>query len=828
MFISIIIFILVLKGENFEVDGDEGGFYCIIHIAGRKVKTRRIENPNSPIWNEIFQFKVSDQVLSHLQVHIQLCRYSYVGKDSTFGFAKISPESVESPEYGKQAWLQFKKGQVFVESSVIKSSSKSSTETQKESLGVKPLNMVTSELKLDEALKNNEIFMEFYEFMKDFKAPPYLQFFMNFEAYRQFTSMELGIDPNIPEAIDNYFRYRSLSEPQVDQLKLIKNDAQDLFNNHFVIESKNYIELNESILNKLKDDLSSSAQVDLTNNYIGNGPIGPNIFIPVYKWIFDILEEVYFEKFKSSTLFKKYHQTENLNHADYTLEDDTTSVFSMESKKYDCLDLNFDESCDDQEMDMKKISTAISILKQQLAVIEDKLEVAPRGSNDYTKLKKSQKDLEGQVKSLVNLAKSKEAGSSQELWLDLKNVSVKVLAPSADNISTSSLWSSSNPIFDVEVVRIIDGQEPIVLSVVSKAFSDFEGLHTKLKKEFPKLDKIPFPRCTDSDLRESLQLFMDLLLSDEFIRQSGYLREFVSLDSDLEGKTIGRMVESLMGKKVKNVLQTATSILSVGMIGSPVKKKGDHFYQTRDYHTTTDISNVECQQQQQNSLSTLHRSCSTTFLREEEGSGKGLLSVPSPAKTVPPTPIKSRKLEEATSLKSNDSPAIFKIEEFTEAEVDMLMETVYTFITETFDLREPNQWIRRKVLSVSKQFLKQAYSETLGQVLTDSINNGLKEDAWLKYIDEATKALWPNGIFIKDIPPPIRTPEQQLATQIEARTLFLNKIPDSIEKLAGRYNAVNGITRIFNMLQHKEFNKLLFMTIIDITVKILFTEQVKT
>jgi hypothetical protein len=509
--------------------------------------------------------------------------------------------------------------------------------------------------------------------------------------------------------------------------------------------------------------------------------------------------------------------------------DDTSSLFDVEEGG---------TACDDAEMDIKKISTAISILKQQLAVIEDKLESGADVSS-IPKLLKTKKETEKQVASMVNLIRAKEASltnDGEDFWLDLRNVTIKVRPSAHGTDSTSSLWSN-NPIYDIEVVRQIEGSsEPLVLSVVSKAFSDFEALYKALKKEFPKLAKIDPPSLSDSGV--ALERYLLLLISDEFVRQSPVLREFVSLDGDLETKSLtssaSHLVEAVAGKKVKSALQTATSILSLGMIGSgssSSKAKRSHFYETREHHTTSELLDKEAA----DSEAGLNRSRSISSLVQEDSTGKEKSVCPPLNKSVPPTPVKSSaRLETDSTPKMSKlvfdsaepkSPQIFSIDEFTEAEMDMLMETVYAFVTETFDLREPNQWIRRKVLSVSKQLLKQAYGDTLSKTLGRTLNDTLTEDGVLKAIEALTRLLWPNDIFIKDVPPPNRSIDQQLATQIEARALFLNRIPDAIEKLAGHYNAVNGVTRIFNMLQEKDFNKLIFLTFIDITTKILFTEQ---
>jgi hypothetical protein len=305
------------------MESSEGGMYCLVHIAGRKVRTRRISSSNSPVWNESFQFKVSDQVLRHLKLHVQLLKYSYVGQDTNYGYAKVEPEIVKGPEGARQSWLKYKAGEVFVESYILTSDAKqrafsltsahehgdsnaSLPQFEKE---IKAKESGQEDISIDEVLRNNEMFMEFYEFLNDFKAPPYLQFFMNYDAFRQFAAMELGVDPNLPEAIDNYFKYRPLTTSQREQLKMIKMDALDLFNRHFLNSdaSKYFVDINLDLANRLQSDLKLSDKLTEDGHYAG-GPIGPNMFLPVYNWMYDVLKEVYIEKFKASPRFQRYRE----------------------------------------------------------------------------------------------------------------------------------------------------------------------------------------------------------------------------------------------------------------------------------------------------------------------------------------------------------------------------------------------------------------------------------------------------------------------------------------------------------------------------------------
>jgi hypothetical protein len=177
-------------------------------------------------------------------------------------------------------------------------------------------------------------------------------------------------------------------------------------------------------------------------------------------------------------------------------------------------------------------------------------------------------------------------------------------------------------------------------------------------------------------------------------------------------------------------------------------------------------------------------------------------------------------------VQQENSSKVTLVTELSDVEIEMLVETFFAFVIETFDLREPNQWLRRKLLGVFKQLLKQAYGDTLNKVVTEGINKAVSEEAVLYYLAEARQALYPDGVFIsKRPPPPIRSEDQKFATMVDARTIFLKHTPDFVQNMAGRYNAVCGMTRIFHALQHRELNKTLIFAIIDIVLKLIFSER---
>lgn len=893
--------------------------------------------------------KLSDLARENLKVYLQLCQYNYMGQDQSFGYSKLIPD-FEHQNMSHPLWLKFaiKPGanqpvnraaippEILVEVTAVSGSLpvRPAKASQDEDRSFFPAEIDYSDMSaardwetpsphaltdtlsigsaftqaasetldhgmitLDAALQNNELFMEFLEYLNTVKAPPYLQFMMNVDALRQFAAMSLGIDSKTPNCIDEYFRKGPLSETQLEQLKMIKHDAADVFSTHFSDSARYRIPLDPGMQQELQELVSRSDRVDGQGYYVGRA-VGPNIFVPAYRWVANVLEEVYFPKFKSSDTFGRFLDRAHFATLNFTVEDDKTSVYSQDSsampsqwaytdqlpsdrqqaKSVEARSRtssmeNLEEMRlfhDDPQTEIKKIVSEVSISRQKLACIEDQIEAHQKTGEEsdspvISALRRESKAIQTQVANLMGLLEEHSRadqeqgqGNSDSFWLDLRNVSVRVTSvnqnstPVHDEGVFSSLWTStmgpvitavSEPSFDIEISQSSGSpaQEKVVISRTSRKYTDFYKLHRLLKRHFPKVGKIEFPEqslLNTEGLDRSLQAYLQMLISDEFVRQSSELREFVTIDGDYESEqsAAGQFMEAIVGKKVKDVFRSATSILT--RPGANAEERRSRFYETRERHTTADVNSVPRASPIQptfHSMADLPGGTADSLpeLRARQPSAEPLPKMdptPShrslhcvPSVELPPPPVPS----EMPPLKATGSTTV--IEELTDAEIEMLVETFFAFIIETFDLREPNQWLRRKLLGVFKQLLKQAYGDTLSKVLADNINDAFSEKSILGYLEEAQRALYPEGVFIKNRPPlAIRSEDQKFATMVEARTLFLKRTPDFIQNMAGRYNAVCGMTRILHSLQHKELNKMLIFACLDIVLKLLFSERATT
>ena len=195
--------------------------------------------------------------------------------------------------------------------------------------------------------------------------------------------------------------------------------------------------------------------------------------------------------------------------------------------------------------------------------------------------------------------------------------------------------------------------------------------------------------------------------------------------------------------------------------------------------------------------------------------------------------VREKFSESSTSLYSHPSlsdaslmqDTVESFKDLTDSEVDLLFETVFAFIVEAFDLQDNTQWFRLKILEMVKQMVRQAYNESLNQFVTETLNSNLNPQKIADYIDNLTRAIWPDGANWTVDRTKKRTAEEKIATREKAKKLIGRNIPDLLFKMVGRYNALVGINNLFNSIQFKQQNIKLINVLLDILIKLLFSEK---
>ncbi|GFN79491.1 sorting nexin-25-like [Plakobranchus ocellatus] len=92
----------------------------------------------------------------------------------------------------------------------------------------------------------------------------------------------------------------------------------------------------------------------------------------------------------------------------------------------------------------------------------------------------------------------------------------------------------------------------------------------------------------------------------------------------------------------------------------------------------------------------------------------------------------------------------------------------------------------------------------------------VSEQMLIYYTQTFKESMWPDG-ELASMPAP-RSDEQKQECRMQAKTKLLENIPDNLKTLVGEDNARRGVIKIFEVLQHKNFNKHLIYNLIELLI----------
>lgn len=152
-------------------------------------------------------------------------------------------------------------------------------------------------------------------------------------------------------------------------------------------------------------------------------------------------------------------------------------------------------------------------------------------------------------------------------------------------------------------------------------------------------------------------------------------------------------------------------------------------------------------------------------------------------------------------------------------EMSFVLDCACEVIEEIFHLSAPTNWLRSQGLYLVKKLLRNAYGSAISEMIQNYVSEFLKEDTISFYLDTIREYVWPNNDF--EAP----TEEEKALTKSIAWDLLMEQgAPretklgigiDRIQSIVGKYNTIIGLTRLFNMLQREELNRLLVFSILE-------------
>lgn len=309
--------------------------------------------------------------------------------------------------------------------------------------------------------------------------------------------------------------------------------------------------------------------------------------------------------------------------------------------------------------------------------------------------------------------------------------------------------------------------------IVCRRYSDFHDLHMKLKEKFSSLHALSLPgkktfgnmdRSFIEKRRQALEDYLLFLLSIEILDSNPgmyeLLRGFLEPGEYYKGR-------SSISRKVDNLVQ-------------PIK------------------SSV--------------KSASKTFGSNPEISNKAAMDTVESLKTKP--------------LKySEENAFIGKLSDSLDAEDEdnIPLRILLLLMDEIFDLKNRNQWIRRRIVVILKQIIKTTFGDRINRKIVESLDYMTSSEQIVEYVKMFRDSFWPNGVLAE--PYQVRPYDVQRRMRMVTKAKMFGSIPDELKRFLGNEVTKEGVSRMFDMFQHLNLNKRLFYIELESLLKSLFPDN---
>ncbi|KAL9020665.1 MAG: hypothetical protein Q9185_002113 [Variospora sp. 1 TL-2023] len=358
-------------------------------------------------------------------------------------------------------------------------------------------------------------------------------------------------------------------------------------------------------------------------------------------------------------------------------------------------------------------------------------------------------------------------------------------------------------LYVIEVTRKTNEQISAASWAVARRYSEFHDLHHRLRRLYPAVRDLDFPRRRlvlklQRDFlhrrRVSLENYLRQLLRLPAVCQSRDLRAFLSQSAIVSKQDNGRDTDRR--DIVSRIYNSVTDGMDEFLGNVPVLDQLSVAGQNLISAATNQFNAMSTTNGPHNATSdaTLLPSIDSIHTPEARAELEAFDS-PSPAITA----------------KAPSSVAARELEPFVKPICDIFLET--------FELNRANNWLRGRAVVV---VLHQLLGGTVERKVRDTFASVVAEDSILKYVNQVKEIFWPGGGGAMRRESVVRTDAEKTRSREEATVLLSMLVPDAAGHVVGRANAQAAARRISAVVNNRRLMAHLVFTILDEVVAILF------
>ncbi|KAL8695186.1 MAG: hypothetical protein Q9224_003437 [Gallowayella concinna] len=346
-------------------------------------------------------------------------------------------------------------------------------------------------------------------------------------------------------------------------------------------------------------------------------------------------------------------------------------------------------------------------------------------------------------------------------------------------------------LYVIEVTRKANEQMSAASWAVARRYSEFHNLHHRLRRVYPAVRELEFPRRrlvlklqreVLHKRRISLQKYLRELLRLPAVCQSRDLRAFLSQSAIVSKQDTGRDTER------RDIVSRIYDSVTDGM---------DEF-----------IGNVPVLDQLSIAGQNLISAAANQF---------NAMPIPNPDASTPSTAAND-PFDSADPIHSVEARAELDAFDSNARELEPFVKPISDLFLETFELNRGNNWLRGRAVVV---VLHQLLGGTVERKVRDSAKAFVAEDSVLKYINLLKESFWPGGGAMRK-ESTVRTEAEKSKSRREATVILATLVPDMAGNVVGRANAQAASRRIAATVNNRRLMTHLVFTILDEVVNILF------
>lgn len=313
--------------------------------------------------------------------------------------------------------------------------------------------------------------------------------------------------------------------------------------------------------------------------------------------------------------------------------------------------------------------------------------------------------------------------------------------------------------------------------IIGRRFSQFHRLNEVLRKKYPAVDQLPFPKK-----KLVLKFQQKALIDERRLQLENYLTKLLAIEDVCSDKEFRRFLTTQDYK-----------VSSSSGFSTPTSNTRSRFEDT---------------------ASKIYNGISSSVLTSRGASSDNLSTLKDSEERIPDYSQTVEKVGDMQKeLETFDAPASRPDSQ------KSFIKPVTDLVVALFSLNRPNSWLRGRAIIV---VLQQIFGSTIEKHIKDLINGLTSEERILDTINMLRDIIWPNGKFMESGIP--RTNKEKSKSKQEAKILLETLMIDTCSKIVGQPSAKSASNKIFSMLQNEILNRNLTYEILDKTLETLFPE----